>query len=392
MFLTNLTPGLKSALAFRTKLLEALKAEPEWLFGEIDDQKVVWIPSVLGTEFVANPSGPEVPLYGVLTVRTRLLKTTDFGRASDYVNLLNNYTSMTRWVISQVSGSEEPEFEMSSELTFVVGNEFTDITLDAAVLAVSEQIAKAAAICSEEFYGGWGEPLLISGPDGIRYQEKWNEIVDFFNSTVLPAGSQPADALFEAAVKAFDEEVQFQLGNDYPAWFGNHDSETLVFEVPFDDAEFFSGVIASIQPINGERYRTSLATVQSIENPHLGKGVLTFLKIPAEPLGDLQLSTVNELNLHGSGEGAGCSHGIGAWVLNGGELKYGLFIPVSWLAQFTESTLIQMFRVIFENLARVSWAVKMVLQGNQGHNANFFGLAASEERARGPHFGELGLG
>jgi hypothetical protein len=383
---------LNSALAFRTKLLEALKVEPEWLIGEMSDQKLVWIPSVLGTEFEAKPSGPDVPLYGVLKVRTRLLKTRDFGRASDNANLLNNFTSMTRWVISQVYGSEEPEYVMSSELTFVVGSEFTDITLNAAALAVSEQIAKATAMCSEDFYGGWGEPLLTSSPNGIRYQENWNEIVDFFNSKILPASGMSSAALFESAVKAFDEEVQFQLGNDYPAWFGNHDETTLVFEVPFDDAEFFSGVIASIQPISGERYKTSLVTVQSIENPHLGNGVLTFLRIPSGAIEDVQPSTVNELNLHASGDKAGCTHGLGAWVLNGGELKHGLFVPASWLTYFTEPALTQLFRVIFENLARVSWTAKTVLQGKDGHNANSFGLAAPAERARGPHFGELGMG
>jgi hypothetical protein len=165
-----------------------------------------------------------------------------------------------------------------------------------------------------------------------------------------------------------------------------------VFEVPFDDAQFFSGVIASIQPISGERYKTSLVTVQSIENPHLGNGVLTFLKIPSGAIEDLQPHKVNELNLRDSGEAAGCSHGIGAWVLNGGELKYGLFVPVSWIAFFTESTLTQLFRVIFENLARVSWTSKIFMEGRLGDTAICFGLAAPSEHARGPHFGELGLG
>jgi len=176
--------GLGAASALRSRVLEALGAEQEWLSWDEDEDTVSWITGPLATAFSVRPASSLAPGLGVLHISTQCAWVDDLLVAEEMVAGLNLNTTISRWVLrdqphpsawSEDDGVSDavaarrqvllPEPDPSStpavhlELSVVTGEGLPGLPLAAVVTAVREQIAKATAVATLEMRASPGRPL-----------------------------------------------------------------------------------------------------------------------------------------------------------------------------------------------------------------------------------------
>ena len=292
--------GLSKATGLRTRLLEALDAEPEWTVGTEDSTDIVWLAGPIPTFLSVQPGGALTPGLAVLTVRTRCAWVEDLEQARRTVGDLNLHTTVNRWVLlgdpgpkdwfdSQVD-DQTPEW-MDTELrrrrlvcslpapdspvsvevavSFVVGDESTDVPFEAVLLAVSEQIAKATALVSNYFTEGWGEAAVAEINDRERVGGEWNSVVNHYDNRVTPLASSDTAPLLLALNEAFDAERAAQFENAAAAWYGGGDESGFTCEVPYGPGPFEEGVIGMSDPRGvsvTDENRTSLVEASRMNN------------------------------------------------------------------------------------------------------------------------------
>ena len=431
--------GLSSATGLRTRLLEALGAEPEWTAGTEDSIDVVWLAGPAPTFLSVQEGGALTPGLAVLTVRTRCAWVENLDQARWMVEDLNVHTTLNRWVVlgdpgpegwfdSQmddqapdwmdteslrrglISSRPAPDAPVSVEVavSFVVGDVSTDVPFGAVVLAVSEQIAKATALVTNDFAEGWGEATVADIDGRQRGGNDWNHVVYHYDNHVSPRASDDATPLLLTLNEAFAAEQAAQFEYATAAWYGGGDGSGFTCEVPYGPGPFDEGVIGMTAsreiPLTDEN-RTSLVTASLVENPHAGKGLLITMRVPGDTNADdppwWQASMLNaQSRLNRGGASPGMAHGFGAWALHEDEPQHVVFIPASWANDLPREELVPFFRQVLANFSRLSWAARRVME--QFADVEVSALLEPDEiplsglasgpLARGPQFGEPGVG
>lgn len=431
--------GLSKAAGLRGRLLEALGAEPEWTVGTEDSPDVVWLAGPVPTFLSVQAGGALTPRLAVLNVRTRCAWVENLDHARLTVDDLNRHTTLNRWVVlgdpapnnwfdSQVddqtphwmdvealrrgliSSRPAPDAPISVEVTvsFVVGDPSTDVPFEAVLLTVSEQIAKATALVTNDFAEGWGEAAVTDLDGRQRGGDDWNQVVYHYDNRVTHRASEDPAPLLSALNAAFVAEQTAQFENAASAWYGGGDGSGFTCEVPYGPGPFEEGVIGMTDsrgiPLTEEN-RTSLIRAFPVDNPHAGNGLLITMRVPmnqnVDDLSWWQASMLNaQSRLNGGGSSAGMAHGFGAWALHQDEPQHVVFIPASWAFDLPIEELVCFFRQVLANFARLSWAARRVLEPYAGVEPEALlkpddipssGLA-SGPFARGLQFGEPGVG
>lgn len=433
--------GLPAADQLRTRLLGALGAEPDWLYSTDDDGDIPWIVQWVSgpcaTSFLLRPTRPETPGLGVLEVMTVLGAARDLEAARANVALLNLHTTLNRWTLVGDPGPEgwtavgtdvihdDDTREVMSTLvhgnpmrtphvvcaaSFVVGDAGLELDFGVVELTVREQIAKVTALMSSGLADAWGEPLVGHMPDGrgrVRADD-WHEIVYHFDRRVAPHRDVDATPLMDALVDAFNAHVSQQTSTGGTFWLGSADANGFTCEVPHGPGPYRDGAVWAANPKRepgDDAAATSLVNAFIVANPHIGNGLLVRMRLPHPPPPEHRTAawTAALLNEHASltapGASHGSAHGVGAWVEQDGQPTYGCFVPAAWLADPDGPDPTPLFHELLANLARLSWAARRVVEfdpalvaaGVDGRHVPGAGLAAGSN-ARGPAFGEPGLG
>jgi len=422
--------GLGAASTLRSRVLEALGAEQEWLSRDEDEGEdtVSWITGPLATAFSVRPASSLTPGLGVLHISTRCAWVDHLLVAEEMVAGLNLNTTVSRWVLRdqpQPSAWTEddgvpdavtarrqvllPEADLSSapsvhvELSVVTGGGVLELPLAAVVAGVREQIAKATAVATYENAGFLWSPAFVSmAGRGTRGGDTWNEVVYHYDNVVTPGSDADARPLLAALVTAFSR-VRAELEQAGAAvWFGNGDNVGLTCEVPYGEGPFPLGLVnAGIAPhLKGPENSTSLVQSSIIDHPQLGQGLMLTLRLGAGLAYDEPALAATLLNQqHSAGRATeAAAHGWGAWIVDQ-DLLHALFLPAAWARQLDRIDLEQLMRCLLDDVARLSRLSRVVLEPLcdvdqdelSAGNLPSTGLAAGY-RALGPEFGEYGAG
>ncbi len=422
--------GLGAASALRSRVLEALGAEQEWLSREEDEGEdtVSWITGPLATAFCVRPASSLTPGLGVLHISTRCAWVDDLLVAEEMVAALNRNTTVSRWVLRDqpqppawsgddgvpdaVVGRRQvllPEADPSStpavhlELCVVTGEGVASLPLAAVVTAVREQIAKATAVATYENAGFLWSPAFVSmAGRGARGGDTWNDIVYHYDNVVTPAAQQDAQPLLHALTAALSQ-AQAELEDSGSAvWEGAGDEFGLTCEVPYGDGPFSYGLVGVSYPahLRGVSHRTSLVQASAINHSQLGRGLMLTLRPGGDPMEDGEALAVALLNQQHSARrmSEAAAHGWGAWIMDG-YFMHALFLPAAWATLLDAQDLLQLMRCLLDDTARLSRLSRVVLEplcdadedDLLAGNLSTRGLAAGFT-ARGPEFGEPGAG
>jgi hypothetical protein len=294
--------------------------------------------------------------------------------------------------------------------SFVVGDAAIELPVAAVEATVREQIAKVTALMSSGLPESWGTPLIGGMPDGrTRAQpDDWHEVV-YHHERAAPLPDIDPSALMDALVDAFNVHVTQQTGFGAAFWLGAIDTAGLTCEVPFGPGPFPGGAVWAANPhraVDDADSTTSLVQAHIATNPHLGDGLLLRMHLGVDPPSqhrtiEWTAALLNEqASLTAPGATVGTAHGIGAWVELDGRLEYRCFVPAAWLAEHDGPDPRHLLHELLANLARISGSARHVVEFDPfdalarlkgGHDMPRSGLAAGVG-ARGPAFGELGVG
>lgn len=431
--------GLAAAVSLRERLLAGFGAEPEWRFGDEDDDIVTWFAGPLATRFMIEEVSDEVPGLAALHVYTVCAEIDDFEQARTYVSELNLMTTFGRWSILNdpdlpvavqnmfpdmdftipyrllpLTPSYNPEHpsNVSVGVTFIVGDERIEFPFPAMMAMVAATIAKATALVSHDFTDGWGSPAIVTRQDGTWRDSSWNPVVQFFDEFITPHSADSSTPLAIALNEAFEIERQAQFESSAGAWFGSGDASGFTCEVPYGGGPFPMGVIAMTPDQTSPETSTSLVRGLVVSNPHVGDGLLFAMTSGgSNSVGALPdwatCSLLNAQNrIRDEDLHPGFAHAVGSWVPNQGIAHVNYvrgathvnFIPSGFATMLEHDDLVQFFRVLLSNSARLSWGSRKVLEPfrdrdieNSERRLSPIGLAAGS-RARGLEFGEPGIG
>lgn len=420
--------GLQRARQVRRQLLESFDAEDEWLWGNDWDPTVMWAPGPLGTRFMVEPVSDSVPGLGIVHVFTICATAFDVDAARATVTDLNFHTTFERWSVLNDPGldltsavatddpyrlplsprhDEDAPISVASGVSFVVGDPDVELPFNAMRAIVAGAIAKATAVATNGFADPWGQVDVVHDESGtMRPGEDWNRIVYFFDDEITPQRDASAGALADALVQAFELERELQFRTCPAAWFGSGDRTGFTCEVPYGPGPFPLGVIgmnAMAPHLAGPENATSLVRGLLQANPYVGNGLVVAVTtggsgpsndVPAELLPAL-LNAQNRLRKDEASPGF--AHAVGAWVSQMG-ITHVTFIPAAWRNLLDWDELVQFFRVMLANAARLSWGSRQVMEPYRDRPLSDIttpslpnGLAAGAQ-ARGSHFGEPGAG
>lgn len=411
--LSMFSTGVDRARLIRSKILKAFDSEPEWTSCTDDDEIVDWCSGLLTTRFIAEAVHPSVTALGVLHVETIVARTQAPDIAESFVASENRVASLSRWVTN-------PDDVVTLRSSFVVGDPAAELPFRAMVLAVGQQIATATSV-AQSLVEDEEPGVLVASPFGalgVRPRGSWNPVVDSLRSWVWPASGEAPAALLEAAVKAFELEREHQFETAPAAWYGSGDEGALTFEVPYGPGPFPEGVIGmrnAMPHLDSPANETSLVQGFEVENPALGRGLMLTLRLPLtlmeEELPKMVAALNNRSRICGEQDSTGSAHGLGAWILHGDDVTLTSFVPSGWAQILDEDELAGLYRQLLSNCARLSWDARRVIGSAEeivgrletaianpdevdpdSAIAPSLGGFAAGANARGPHFGETGVG
>jgi len=422
--------GLGEASALRSRVLEALGVEREWLSWDEEEGEdtVSWITGPLATAFSVRPASSLTPDLGVLHISTQCAWVDDLLVAEEIVAGLNLNTTVSRWVLrdqpqpsawSEDDGVPDavvarrqvllPEADPSStpavhlELCVVTGEGVPDLPLTAVVTAVREQIAKATAVATLEVAGlPWSPAVVSMAGRGARGADTWNDIVYHYDNVVTPAAEQDARPLLHALTAALSQAQAELQESGSAVWEGSGDEVGLTCEVPYGAGPFSYGLVGVSYPahLRGDEHKTSLVEASAINHSQLGRGLMLTLRPGGNPVEDGPEVAAELLNQqHSAGRiSEAAAHGWGAWIVEG-YFMHALFLPAAWATVLDAQDLLQLMRCLLNDAARLSRLSRVVLEplcdvdedDLLAGNLPSRGFAAGFT-ARGPEFGEPGAG
>ena len=403
---SDVISGWDRAILYRSELLRILGAESGVLESAGKQRVVSFQATGLTTFFTLETPADETPFHSPFNIRTFIAAVTDLAAARNHVNELNTYTSLIRWLIVSREGADvsfdagvEFEFFVVADYSTMLGNPVTEVPFRLAEMILREQITRAWLLVSHGFIDGWGVPVHLEStpvdPEGADAN------ANYFDLVVTPYSNSDATKILHAAEVAFDREVQAQLSVGEPGWVGFHG---LTFEVPYGLGDF-RGAVTHLSNEGDESNDTSTGLVRAstTTHPHFGNGLVCWLQIPAIGFDDV-FALVEALNRQNSPSSAGFappfsmphfSHSIGAWVVRGDDIAWAAFIPAAFGEIFEPETLIDSFREMWQDTARMAFAAHAVLNWEDFKSVGCdgrLGLLSPSEAARGGAYGEFGGG
>ena len=427
MSVSKFGTGVRRAREVRRELLESFGAEDEWVWGGDSDQTIKWAPGPLGTRFMVEPVRDSVPGLGIVHVFTICATVLELDIARTAVSAMNFHTTFERWsvlndpeldLVRSVPADnpfglplspwhdEDACIAVASGVSFVVGDPRIDLPFTAMRAIVAGAIAKANAVVTNGFADSWGRPDVVHDEDGnMRPGDDWNRVLYFFDDEITPRRDEPCHGLAEALANAFELERSLQFETCPAAWYGSGDRNGFTCEVPYGPGPYPLGVIGGgmFPHLASPENSTSLVRGLVQANPFVGNGLVLAVttggpgptdEVPTQLLPAL-LNAQNRLREDEASPGF--AHAVGAWVHQFG-ITHVSFIPSAWEYLLTSEELINFFRVMLANAARLSWGSRMVMEPYRDRQLtdvtapNPPGGLAAGALARGPEFGEIGAG
>lgn len=379
--------GIQASRDLRRRILDYFGAEHGLTRGDDSSSVITWLASDLLTEFHVNESSLEAVNYSTLTVRTLTAGIADFEQALKWANGLNDVTSLNRWWVINKPGvlgpyEDEPGYGgepcLISEVSFQCGVPFTDVPDEVVFMIVGEQIARASALSTNEFYRDWGiSKSMRMTINDVPAFGSFNPIVNFFDKIIGKGSQEDSLALYDIADRALSSAIDLQERNNEIPWATNYPGGSIQFLVPFKSQS---------------RGEVTLVSILPFINPQLGPGLMVAMNSNIDANGDHHGDYADSLNKLGTGWFPGFAHCYGAWAEVEGALIYKIFIPAAWIHLVSENALFNFFRTTFENFARVSVSAFMYEAAEFLNTAANPGLMAVGEAARGYAYGEPGFG
>lgn len=404
-FVPEFSTGLARAQRLRRHILDQLGATQEWVVGEDQDPVVRWVAGPLGTRLSATQAHDTVPGLGYLRIATAFAHVTDLAEARKFVEERNHAATLSRWQLVGDPGGPvgrvpyDAPIHVELSCSFVVGRPEREMPTVAMILAVGEQIAEASVAATEGI--GWGRIAHGTGPDGSQRQEGWDKAVWFLADQLDPHSGEAPNALLAAAGAGFEAAVEEQAESGV-TWWGEYNDNGLACMVPYGDGPFPDGMVGrgDDNPISQGEASSAMVNVLPWNNQRAGRGVLVGMRVPFTPIAQALPWMVTLLNSQSTysrrSSTPGFAHGVGAWVERNGEPNYTCLIPSYWQALLSADDLKQVFRVLLENCARLSWDAGYVL-GDPARKryttagSDLRGFTAGSTSA-GPLYGEDGKG
>jgi hypothetical protein len=401
--------GYARASLYRSSLLVEMEADEETIRSAENQPLVEWNATGLTTCFTLEKPRADQPYHCPFNVRTFLAVVTDVEAARFWVNELNTFTSLVRWLL--VTNEEAGEIPQGisrgdhyvvADYSTMLGNPVTEVPFRVAEMAIREQITKSWVLASNGFAEGWGNPALFDGSSVVPEDTSEFDVnCDYFDLYVTPRSTNDATGLISAADEAFRREVEAQLNDDDLAWLGFANPQ---FEVPFGFGKF-DGAVTHIANGGDDKNDTSTSLVKAsvTSHPHLGNGIVCWLQIPITGISD-PLATVERLNKQNSPISAQLevpisiphfAHSLGAWVVRDEEIVWAAFVPAAFRDLIDAESLVNFFRELWQDCARNSFAAHALIERNNFEKSgasNEFGLRVDSARIRGAAYGEIGGG
>ena len=327
--MTTFGGGRVAAATLRARVLEFLGAEPEWITGDHRDGIMTWTSGPVTTIFEVQEGAASTPDLGVLRIWTPVAQIGNAASARTLCNSLNLYTTTNRWTAA--STWFEPDAEvLQVSCAFVVSSRSAAVLEDFALSCVREQIAIATAKMTNSIADLVdGAPCRFVGASGT-FRDEWHEDVYYYDRVITPNRDLPATGLLRGLAVAFEGLKQEMFAEETGAWFsaGGVDADGFACEMPFGWAPYPVGVIGGAAAFPGHEMPPTVLVEGSAEaNPQVGNGLLLSIRVPADQ-GDDPEELANQLNLLDR-ELPGATHSIGAWVIDGGQVSYCVYLPVA---------------------------------------------------------------
>jgi hypothetical protein len=322
--------GQMAAATLRARVLEFLGAEPEWITGDHRDRVMTWTSGPARTIFEVQEGAANAPDLGVLRIWTPVAEIGNAAAARTLCNSLNLYTTTNRWTVASTWLEPDGAEVLQVNCAFVVSPGSAAVLEDFTLSCVREQIAIATAKMTDDIADlVGGIPCRFAGPSG-SFRDEWHEVVYYYDRVIGPDRDLPATGLLRGLAVAFEGLKREMFAEETGAWFsaGGVDADGFTCEMPFAWAPYPAGVIGGGAAFPGHEMPPTVLVEGSAEaNPQVGNGLLLAMRVPAEQ-GDDPEELASQLNLLDTGI-PGVTHSIGAWVINGGQVSYCVYLPVA---------------------------------------------------------------